>query len=108
MCRRRICFSTISWRAFAKGSEASNAFGPESGSSGMKLGGNGCRRVLFPGSGLEDVTDLVEGEITFFEAVVEVGRKAHAGFWPVVDQDIACKELAADFVGVRTVEGDGT
>src|SRR5713101_4313714 len=62
--------------------------------------------MAFPGAGRENVRDLVESKIALVLAVVEVGRKANAGFRPIVHQDFAGEEFAADFGSIGAIDGD--
>src|SRR5215467_2820842 len=93
MPRRRNCFSTISarWAAY-------------SALSGM------CNRrgVFFPGPGFEDFFHLGEREVAFLLAIVKMRREPHTGFGAVVHKDVAREQFAANFVGMRAIDGNGS
>src|SRR2546429_411482 len=65
------------------------------------------RSTLFPYTTLFR-SHLGEGEVAFVFAIVKMGREAHASFGPVVDEDFAGEKFAANFVGVRTFDRDGS
>src|SRR6266849_7396247 len=73
------------------------------------LSGMGYRRcVLFPGARCQDLFDLCEREIAFFLAIVKVGRKAHTGLGPVVDEDLPRKEFAAHLERMEALDGNSS
>src|SRR6516162_3310748 len=62
------------------------------------------RGVMPPRAGLEDLVDLREREVAFFLTVVEMGRNADTRLRPVIYQNIARQQLAADLHRVRRIE----
>src|SRR5215472_16591048 len=88
MPRRRNCFSTISARC---------------GAYSMLSGMRDRRGVPFPSPGLQHFFHLFQCEVAFVLAIVKMRREAHAGFGTVIHE-----EFAANFVGVRTIDGDGS
>src|SRR5690348_16899301 len=93
MPRRRNCFSIISARC-----------GAYSRASSMRS----CRRVLFPRAGLQNLLHLREGEVALFVAILKMRRNAHAGFGTVIDKNVACQKLAANFVRVGAFDRNGS
>src|SRR6266850_1144521 len=69
-----------------------------------------CRRrcMFFPGTRFQNLFDLCECEVALFLAIVKVGRNAHTGLGPVVDEDVLPKEFAANFVRVRARDRNGS
>src|SRR5215472_5786944 len=91
--RRRNCFSIISARceAWSLRSSMRHRFG-----------------VPFPGAGFQDFVHLGEGKVALVFAIVKMRRDAHSGLGAIVDEDVAGKKFAANFVSMWAFDGDGS
>src|SRR5580693_3524012 len=63
--------------------------------------------MSLPCMSAKNLVDLLQHEVAFLLAIVEMRRNAHAGLRAIVDQDFSSEQLAADFVSVRTVDRNG-
>src|ERR1700685_4302034 len=113
-CRRRSCVSNIARRAdsYSSGERSAGALAAFGGWARKSPGGaiaSSWERsdgVFLPSVSAKNFVHLCQGKLTLVLAIVEMRRKAHAGFRAVVDQDVAGQEFAANFVGVGTFDGN--
>src|SRR5512137_439427 len=111
--RRRSCASTMARRAERNSAGSSPAERPDALDFVFPKNGrewsiflSRYRRcgVFLPSAGTENFFHLRQGEITFLFPIVEMRREPHPRFGAVIDKNLACQELAADFVGMRTID----
>src|SRR6267378_2763400 len=66
------------------------------------------RGMFFPGARFQDLFDLCEREVALFLTIIKMGRNAHPGLGPIVDEDLPREEFAANLVRVWTFDGNGS